>query len=82
MDIHKNSLQVINQYTNKAGQYENRYDVTILVNGFPLVQIELKRRGQDLQEAFNQINRYKAQSFLLIQAFLNTCKSLLFQMVP
>ena len=62
-DIHKNSLQVINQYTNEAGQYENRYDVTILVNGFPLVQIELKRRGQDLQEAFNQINRYKVQSF-------------------
>ena len=63
-NIYKNSLQVINQYVNDGGKYHHRYDVTILVNGLPLVQIELKRRGQDLQEAFNQINRYKYESFL------------------
>lgn len=62
-DIHKNSLQVINQYTNNSGKYENRYDVTILVNGLPLIQIELKRRGIALKEAFNQINRYKNESY-------------------
>lgn len=62
-DIHKNSLQVINQYTNNSGKYENRYDVTILVNGLPLIQIELKRRGVALKEAFNQINRYKNESY-------------------
>ncbi|MBD5422981.1 MAG: type I restriction endonuclease subunit R [Mycoplasma sp.] len=62
-DIHKNSLHVINQYTNNSGKYENRYDVTILVNGLPLIQIELKRRGVALKEAFNQINRYKNESY-------------------
>ena len=62
-DIHKNSLQVINQYTNNSGKYENRYDVTILVNGLPLIQVELKRRGIALKEAFNQINRYKNESY-------------------
>jgi len=61
-NIHKNSLQVINQYEN-AGNRENRYDVTILVNGLPLVHIELKRRGVRLKEAFNQINRYQRDSF-------------------
>lgn len=61
--IHNNTLQVINQYETDSGQRKNRYDVTILVNGFPLVHIELKRRGVALQEAFNQINRYQRESF-------------------
>ena len=61
--IHNNRLQVINQYEENEGDYKNRYDVTILVNGFPLVHIELKRRGVALKEAFNQINRYQRESF-------------------
>ena len=61
--IHNNRLQVINQYEENDGSYKNRYDVTILVNGFPLVHIELKRRGVALKEAFNQINRYQRESF-------------------
>lgn len=62
-DIHNNRLQVINQYAEKGGNYDNRYDVTVLVNGLPLVHIELKRRGVALKEAFNQINRYQRDSF-------------------
>ena len=62
-NIHNNCLQVINQYENNDGNHENRYDVTILVNGLPLVHIELKRRGIDLREAFNQIDRYQRDSF-------------------
>ena len=62
-NIHNNRLQVINQYVENGGNYENRYDVTILVNGFPLIHIELKRRGVALKEAFNQINRYQRDSF-------------------
>ena len=62
-DIHRNSLQVINQYVVEDGSRPNRYDVTILVNGLPLVHVELKRRGVDLKEAFNQINRYQRDSF-------------------
>lgn len=62
-NIHNNSLQVINQYVENGGNYDNRYDVTILVNGFPLVHIELKRRGVALKEAFNQIERYQRDSF-------------------
>ncbi len=62
-NIHNNYLQVINQYTEKSGNYDNRYDVTILVNGLPLVHIELKRRGVALKEAFNQIDRYQRDSF-------------------
>ncbi|MDF9830152.1 type I restriction endonuclease subunit R [Parabacteroides sp. PF5-6] len=62
-DIHNNRLQVINQYTVDNGQRSNRYDVTILVNGLPLVHVELKRRGVDIKEAFNQINRYNRESF-------------------
>ncbi len=62
-NIHNNSVQVINQYVNNDGNYENRYDVTILVNGLPLVHIELKKRGADLREAFNQIERYQRDSF-------------------
>jgi type I restriction enzyme R subunit len=62
-NIHNNSLQVINQYEAEGGKRPNRYDVTILVNGLPLVHIELKRRGVAIREAFNQINRYKRESF-------------------
>ena len=62
-NIHNNRLQVINQYTIDTGQRSNRYDVTILVNGLPLVHIELKKRGVDIKEAFNQINRYNRESF-------------------
>lgn len=62
-NIHNNRLQVINQYEVNDGTYKNRYDVTILVNGLPLVHIELKRRGVAIKEAFNQINRYQRDSF-------------------
>ena len=62
-NIHNNKLQVINQYETEQGIRPNRYDVTILVNGLPLVHIELKRRGVALEEAFNQINRYQRESF-------------------
>lgn len=66
-DIHNNSLQVINQYEVDRGEgganYANRYDVTVLVNGLPMVHIELKRRGVDIREAFNQIGRYQRDSF-------------------
>ena len=62
-NIHNNFLQVINQYTENKGNYKNRYDVTILVNGLPLVHIELKRRGVAIKEAFNQIERYRRDSF-------------------
>ncbi|MDR0206116.1 MAG: type I restriction endonuclease subunit R [Bacteroidales bacterium] len=70
-NIHNNSLQVINQYSTSTGtdipvaerSRSHRYDVTVLVNGLPLVHIELKRRGVDIKEAFNQINRYQRESF-------------------
>lgn len=65
-NIHNNSVQVINQYVigkKDGAKYNNRYDVTILVNGFPLVHVELKRRGVAIKEAFNQINRYQSDSF-------------------
>ena len=62
-NIHNNSLQVINQYEADTGKRQNRYDVTVLVNGFPLVHIELKRRGVPIREAFNQIDRYQSDSF-------------------
>ncbi len=62
-NIHENKLQVINQYVNNDGNHDNRYDVTVLVNGFPLVHIELKRRGVAIREAFNQIDRYQRDSF-------------------
>lgn len=58
----QNQFQVTNQVTIE-GKYKNRYDVTLLINGLPLVQIELKRRGIELKEAFNQINRYQRHSF-------------------
>lgn len=60
--IHNNYLQVINQYE-VEGARSNRYDVTVLVNGLPMVHVELKRRGVDIREAFNQINRYQRDSF-------------------
>lgn len=65
-NIHNNRLQVINQYvigTEQGAKHDNRYDVTILVNGLPLVHVELKRRGVAIREAFNQINRYQRDSF-------------------
>ena len=65
-NIHNNFLQVINQYTvsqEEGAKHNNRYDVTILVNGFPLVHVELKRRGVPIREAFHQINRYHLESF-------------------
>ncbi|MDD2214559.1 MAG: type I restriction endonuclease subunit R [Oscillospiraceae bacterium] len=62
-NIHNNRLQVINQYEESGGARDTRYDVTILVNGLPLVHIELKRRGVAIREAFNQINRYQRDSF-------------------
>lgn len=62
-NIHNNTLQVINQYATEDGKRSNRYDVTVLVNGLPLVHIELKRRWVAIQEAFNQINRYQRESF-------------------
>ena len=65
-NVHNNSLQVINQYVlgiSDGAKHDNRYDVTILVNGFPLVHVELKRRGVAIREAFNQINRYQRDSF-------------------
>ena len=65
-NVHNNRLQVINQYAvskEEGAVHDNRYDVTVLVNGLPLVHIELKRRGVSLREAFNQINRYQRESF-------------------
>ena len=62
-NIHNNHLQVINQYEEDGGNHDTRYDATILVNGFPLVHIELKKRGNAIREAFNQINRYQRDSF-------------------
>lgn len=65
----KNRFQVTTQ-TTVVGKYTNRYDVTLLINGLPLVQIELKRRGLDLKEAFNQINRYKKHSYQGLYRYL------------
>ena len=62
-NIHNNRLQVINQYEEAEGTHDTRYDVTILVNGLPLVHVELKRRGVAIREAFNQIKRYQRDSF-------------------
>ena len=62
-NIHNNRLQVINQYVETSGNHDTRYDVTILVNGMPLVHVELKRRGVAIKEAFNQIDRYQRDSF-------------------
>ena len=61
--IHNNRLQVINQYEESGGTRDTRYDVTVLVNGLPLIHVELKRRGVAIREAFNQIKRYQRDSF-------------------
>ncbi|MCZ2112550.1 MAG: type I restriction endonuclease subunit R, partial [Anaerolineae bacterium] len=61
--IHNNRLQVINQYEEESGARPARYDVTVLVNGLPLVHVELKRRGVAIREAFNQIDRYQRDAF-------------------
>lgn len=58
----RNTCQVIRQFE-QAGSHANRYDVTILVNGLPLVQVELKKRGVAIREAFNQVHRYSKESF-------------------
>ena len=82
-NIHNNRLQVINQYEvsqNEGAKFDNRYDVTILVNGFPLIHVELKRRGVAIREAFNQINRYQRDSFGQEADYMNMCRYLLFQM--
>ena len=62
-NIHSNRVQVLNQYEETQGAHDTRYDVTVLVNGFPMVHIELKRRGVAIREAFNQIKRYQRDSF-------------------
>ena len=66
----KNQFQVTNQVT-MEGSYKNRYDVTLLINGLPLVQIELKRRGLELKEAFNQTNRYQKHSYFAGSGLFN-----------
>lgn len=68
-DLNKNIIQVSSQVT-MVGKYTNRYDVTILINGLPLVQIELKRRGLDMKEAFNQIERYRKHSYQNLYRFI------------
>lgn len=62
-NIHNNRVQVLNQYEETQGAHDARYDVTVLVNGFPMAHIELKRRGVAIREAFNQIKRYQRDSF-------------------
>ena len=62
-NVFRNGTQVINQYVPEGGARDNRYDVTILVNGIPMAHVELKRRGVNIREAFNQINRYGRESF-------------------
>ena len=62
-NIYNNHMQVINQYTETHSEKRARYDVTILINGFPMVHIELKRRGVNIREAFNQINQYGEENF-------------------
>ena len=79
-NIHNNRLQVINQYvvsTKDGAKHDNRYDVTVLVNGFPLVHIELKRRSVAIREAFNQIERYQRESFWSGSGCMNTSRFLL-----
>lgn len=83
-NIHNNKLQVINQYVigkKEGANYDNRYDVTVLINGLPMIHIELKRRGVAIREAFNQINRYKRDSFWQEADFLNIFKFSLYQTV-
>lgn len=69
IDWCKNIFQVTHQ-TTVEGEYKSRYDVTILINGLPLIQIELKRRGIDIKDAFNQIKRYKKHSYIGLYKFI------------
>lgn len=69
--IHDNHLQVINQYEVETDKRKNRYDVTILINGLPMVHVELKRRGVELRQAFNQIERYQRDSFWYSSGLFN-----------
>ena len=71
-DHTKNIFQVTHQ-TTVVGKYVNRYDVTILVNGLPLIQVELKRRGIDIREAVNQVMRYKKHSYNGLYHFIHIC---------
>lgn len=66
----KNNFQVTHQTTINGKKYQNRYDVTILINGLPLIQIELKRKGKEFKEAFNQINRYRRETFTGLYNFI------------
>ena len=75
-NIHNNILQVINQYAVSTGEgatHDNRYDVTILVNGLPMIHVELKRRGVPIREAFNQIDRYQRDSFWAASGLYEFC---------
>ena len=72
-DIHQNRLQVMRQYTPTGGKTKNRYDVTILVNGLPMVHVELKKPGVDIREAFNQIKRYNRESFWADNGLFDLC---------
>lgn len=76
-----NKVQIIRQFE-QAGSHSNRYDVTILVNGLPLVQIELKKRGVAIREAFNQIHRYSKESFNSENSCLSICNCSSFPTVP
>lgn len=71
-EYHENKFQVINQINMKE-KYDNRYDVTLLINGLPLIQIELKRRGEELKQAFNQIMRYNLHSMKGLFRFVQIC---------
>ena len=81
-NIHNNKLQIINQYETESGKRPNRYDVTILVNGLPLVHIELKRRGIALKKDLTKSTVINLKVFGQVVDYLNMCKSLLFQMEP
>lgn len=77
----KEKLEIFAKNDTNPANYDNRYDVTILVNGLPLVHVELKRRGVDIREAFNQIDRYRRDSFGVDVVFTSMCRYLLYQMV-
>ena len=79
-NITRNKVQVISQFGLK-GSHANRYDVTILVNGLPVVQVELKKRGVAIREAFNQVHRYTKESLNSTTPFSNTCRYLLYRTV-
>lgn len=80
-NLMRNKVQLIQQFE-QSGSHANRYDVTIMVNGLPLVQIELKKRGVAIREAFNQIHRYSKESFNGDNSCLNTCNCLSFPTEP